>query len=161
MMKILFVCLGNICRSPLAQGVFEKEISEQKIEDHFYADSAGTSGWHQGEKPHYASINIAQLNGIDLSKQRSRQVLLQDKDEFDYFIPMDESNKISLIHEFGFPADRVIKIRFFDIQAKDADVPDPYGQGIRSFENVFNMLDRSIKELIGFLGQENSNISSK
>jgi len=109
--KVLFVCLGNICRSPLAQGIFESKVDN--IE--FYADSAGTSGWHEGEPPHSGSIKVAERNSVSISKQRSRPVRLSDKDEFDYLIAMDRANKSSLLNEFGAREDQVFLMREFAV----------------------------------------------
>ncbi len=158
MIHILFVCLGNICRSPLAQGIFEKKIEEEKIADKFYIDSAGTSGWHENEKPHYGSIQIARLNDIDLTKQRARRVKQQDAEHFDYFISMDESNKISLINDSSLPKEKVLKMRSFDPDHFNMDVPDPYGMGSGAFQDVFNILDRSNHFFLKFLKEKHKDI---
>ena len=104
--RLLFICLGNICRSPLAQGIFEEEIKQRGLSHQFFVDSAGTSGWHKDEKPHHSSIQIARQYKIYIDKQRSRPVSLSDRKAFDYFIPMDENNQYDLLNEFAFPADR-------------------------------------------------------
>ena len=154
--RVLFVCLGNICRSPLAQGIFENEIQRRSLSDKFIADSAGTSSWHKGESPHHASIHIAHQYQTDISKQKSRPVSLGDREAFDYFIPMDENNKYSLLHEFGFDQERVIKIRYFDDPLhKNKDVPDPYGQGMSSFDQVYQILTVCINPFIDFLLEKN------
>jgi len=82
LIKVLFVCLGNICRSPLAQGIFEKQIDDLGLGDIFYADSAGTSGWHQGERPHSGSIQVARENNVSIERQKSRSVRTSDEQEF-------------------------------------------------------------------------------
>ena len=151
MIRVLFVCLGNICRSPLAQGIFEKKIDDAGLAHHFYSDSAGTSGWHQGEKPHSGSIHIAGLRGISIERQRSRPVSISDNQEFDYFIAMDRSNRESLLREFAVPEENLFIVRSFEEDAASANVPDPYGQGEEAFAEVFDILDRSIEGLIRYL----------
>ncbi len=153
--RVLFVCLGNICRSPLAQGIFEHEIRHRSLSHKFVADSAGTSGWHNGESPHHSSIQIARQYQTDISKQKSRPVSFGDLKSFDYFIPMDSNNKHSLLHDFAFDEKKVIKIRHFDPLNKDSDVPDPYGQGMSSFDEVYQMLATCMNPFINFLLEQN------
>lgn len=153
MKKILFVCLGNICRSPLAQGIFEKRISDQGLSNNFYADSAGTSGWHKGEKPQSGSILAAQKHDIDLSQQKSRQVSHSDNVEFDFFIPMDKSNQMSLINEFSIPPEKVHLLRNFDSNTGNLNVPDPYAMGQGAFDEVFAIINRCMPGLIKFLNE--------
>ena len=151
MIKVLFICLGNICRSPLAQGIFEKMIKDVGLEEKFIVDSAGTSNWHRGESPHHLSIQVAEQNGIDISRQRGRMVDLNDNNEFDYIITMDNSNKENLIHEFNFSPQKVIKMREFDENFRGADVPDPYGHKVKTFEELYKLLENCIKNFITFL----------
>ena len=157
--QVLFVCLGNICRSPLAQGVFEHQVKKRQLSHLFSADSAGTSGWHRGERAHRLSIQIADEYGVDISKQRSRPVASSDRENFDYFVAMDENNQHSLIHEFGFPQDRVLKIRRFDAKNKGADVPDPYGHEISHFDRVYRILAGCTDPLIDFLLKHDQKLS--
>ena len=149
MTKVLFVCLGNICRSPLAQGIFENKINKLKLQNKYYAESAGTSGWHIGEKPHAGSRKIAKENDVDIEKQKSQAVSMHDKDEFDYIIAMDSSNKESLLHEFGCDEDKTFLMRKFG--NSQGNVPDPYGNGEDAFQEVFDILDDSIDGFIRFL----------
>lgn len=138
--KILLVCLGNICRSPLAEGILRS-----KLNDTFHIDSAGTGGWHAGELPDKRSIQIAQKYGIDITQQRARKFQKEDFDIFDYIFVMDNQNykdvinlasnethqnKVQLILEEIFPGERV-------------DVPDPYYGSEDGFEKVFKMLDEA------------------
>ena len=159
MIKVLFVCLGNICRSPLAQGVFEKKASERGWESLVYADSAGVSGWHQGAKPHNGSISVAMENGVSIENQRSRIVVSLDHKEFDYIIAMDDSNLNSLLHEFGMDEKKVYRMRSFSAQKDDLNVPDPYGQGNSSFQLVYNILDESMDSFMDFLKKNHSSLS--
>lgn len=146
MKKILFVCLGNICRSPLAEGVAQY-IAQQKDLD-LEIDSAGTSNWHEGEKPCGHSIKVAGQNGIDISKQRSRPVTKQDITYFDCVVAMDEQNKSDL-ENFGFTY--VYKLGNFG-GYQGSDVPDPYFfPGFEGFEKVFEMVENCVSD---FLEQE-------
>lgn len=154
MIHIIFVCLGNICRSPLAQGVFEKKVREQGWESQIFIDSAGTSGWHKGEKPDRGSISAAAKNGIDITGQKSRPLSIHDEKSFHYFIAMDESNRQSILREFGVPEEKVFKMREFDPQQPGGDVPDPYGQGQNSFDSVYEMLERSVENFAQFLREK-------
>jgi len=154
MTKVLFVCLGNICRSPLAQGIFEEKIAESGMTENFYADSAGTSAWHRGERPDPGSIFVARANQINIENQRSRPVVPGDQHEFDYFIAMDEQNVRSLVSEFGIPKEKIFKLRQFDPHPEDGNVPDPYGNGRDGFARVYQIIDRSMSPLIEFLHQK-------
>ncbi len=151
MIRVLFVCLGNICRSPLAQGIFEKHIRDRKMAYKFIVDSAGTSGWHSGEKPHIGSITVARKAGVQIEGQRSRPVHSDDNEQYDYFIAMDEDNYHTLINEFGVPANKVFKIRQFDPLGKGSDVPDPYGMDMDRFAEVYEILDRSMGHFLEYI----------
>ncbi|MCB1145271.1 MAG: low molecular weight phosphotyrosine protein phosphatase [Leptospiraceae bacterium] len=154
MKKILFVCLGNICRSPLAQGIFEDKIAKMNLQDYYFADSAGVSAWHEGELPHSGSIKVAKENSVSIEKQRSRPVTSSDGREFDYLIAMDANNYHALLHEFGVSKEKVFLMRQFEtekFEAKAGDVPDPWGHGPEAFRDVFAILDRSTEGLIRFL----------
>ncbi len=142
--NILFVCLGNICRSPLAEGV-AKTIN-QKQDLGLIIDSAGTSAWHEGEIPCEDSIRIAKMHGIDISKFRARQVQMKDRTIFDYVIAMDKSNKENL-EKMGF-TDVYLLGEFANYDCKD--VPDPYffetfDDGIKS---VYIMIEQCVKDLL-------------
>ena len=126
-------------------------IKDVCLEEKCIAESAGTSSWHQGERPHHFSIEIAKRYGIDLTKQRGRSIELTDNNEFDYIIPMDQSNKENLIYEFNFSPEKVIKMREFDDKSKGTDVPDPYGHQFTAFEDLYILLERCLKNLIKFL----------
>jgi protein-tyrosine phosphatase len=153
MQSVLFVCLGNICRSPLAQGIFEHQIKEAGLAAVFDADSAGTSGWHEGEHPHRGSIQVAKKYGVSIEKQRSRPVHNKDGEIFDYIIAMDTANRDSLRHEFHFPENKLYLMRDFAAGKKGLSVPDPWGQGNEAFEEVFVILRDSVSGFIDFLRQ--------
>jgi protein-tyrosine phosphatase len=138
-MKILMVCLGNICRSPLAEGILKSKLPS----DSFLVDSAGTSNYHIGEYPDIRSINVARHHDIDISSQRGRQFTVNDFDEFDLIYAMDSSNYKNIV-KLARTNEDVTKVKLILDEIPDyhlKDVPDPYYGGENGFENVFNMLD--------------------
>lgn len=142
-MKILFVCLGNICRSPLAEGIAREYIKRNNL--NIEVDSCGTSGWHIGESPDRRSIDIAKKYGIDISKLKGRQISVYGDANWDYYIVMDENNKKDLIN-MRFEKEKIKKIGEFG--ANNADVPDPYNyRDMQGFENVFNMINSCINNM--------------
>jgi protein-tyrosine phosphatase len=142
--KILMVCLGNICRSPLAEGILRSKLSEK-----FIVDSAGTGGWHAGELPDKRSIAIARLKGLDISNQRARQFKVSDFTTFDHIFVMDNTNYKEVIALAPNEATKSkVKLILNEIFPNDKnDVPDPYYGGIDGFENVYNMLDQACDEI--------------
>jgi protein-tyrosine phosphatase len=143
--RVLMVCLGNICRSPLAEGILKSKVDPTKV----FVDSAGTGSWHIGSEPDRRSIGIARRNNLDITAQRGRQFTEQDFEDFDHIFVMDNSNfkdviamaktdedrqKVHLILEEIFPAENV-------------DVPDPYHGGEQGFENVYMMLNEACEEI--------------
>ncbi|HRP68918.1 MAG TPA: low molecular weight protein-tyrosine-phosphatase [Turneriella sp.] len=152
MQSVLFVCLGNICRSPLAQGIFEKQTADLYLSAFYDADSAGTSAWHQGEKPHSGSLAVARRHGVSIEKQKSRPVHAKDAELFDYILAMDTDNRNNLLTEFHFPEEKVFLMRDFHANGKKGlSVPDPWGHGDDAFENVYQILDESMRGFIAFL----------
>ena len=140
--SILFVCLGNICRSPLAQGIAEQYIKEKNIE--LLVQSAGTGSWHIGEAPCENSIKVASLNGVDISKQKAQQVKKSDFKNFDLIIGLDDSN-ISNLKNLG--CKNPLKLGDFGFNGED--VPDPYFfEGFEGFDKVFEMIDVCVRNLI-------------
>lgn len=147
--KILFVCLGNICRSPLAEGVAQKRIDEDNLS--LYVESAGTSNWHEGEAPCHNSIKVAQNYGIDISSQRSRPISKLDITSFDYVIAMDTQNQANL-QSFGFK--KVYRLGEFG-GYKGADVPDPYFfKGFEGFEKVYEMVSCCVEDILVQIEQQ-------
>ncbi len=149
--KVLFVCLGNICRSPLAEGVFRHQIKERGIEDLFKVDSCGTAAYHIGELPDERSVANAKENGVDYT-HRARQLKASDFKDFDLIIPMDDSN----LHDVNSLDKRIydtkiLKMRYFDNEGHNQDVPDPYYGGPQGFQNVFDIIDRSSANLVDYL----------
>ncbi len=147
--RILFVCLGNICRSPIAEGVAQNMVNNEALS--IEVDSAGTSNWHEGEQPCSHSVEVAKYYDVDISGQRSRPISKEDIALFDYVVGMDEQNRQDLI-DFGF--ENVYKLGDFG-GFNGKDVPDPYFfPGFEGFEKVFSMIDTAVKDLITHIGKE-------
>ncbi len=140
--KVLFVCMGNICRSPTAEGVFVKLLKEHALEDLFVIDSAGTHAYHVGEPPDPRSQQAALERDVQLAHLRARKVIMGDFDDFDYLLAMDDDNYVTLIN--ACPEAHKHKIRYFldyAPQLKVREVPDPYYGGPYGFERVLDMIE--------------------
>lgn len=134
------VCLGNICRSPLAEGILRAKVTSDVV-----IDSAGTSGHHQGELPDERSIEVARKYGIDITNQRSRKLEVNDFDIFDVIYVMDNSNYKNVI-ELARSNEEATKVKLILNEShpnENLDVPDPYYGGAQGFENVYKMLDQA------------------
>lgn len=145
MTSILMVCLGNICRSPLAHGILESKLPS----DQFYVDSAGTANYHVGDLPDHRSIAIAKANGIDISNQRARQFKISDFDTFDYIFTMDKSNYQNVI-ALARNANDIAKVKCIlevDDNIKSKHVPDPYYGDLSDFQDVFQLLEKACNTL--------------
>ena len=144
-MKILMVCLGNICRSPLAEGILKQKIKEKELS--WQIDSAGTSSWHIGELPDSRSIATAKTYGIDIRDQRSRQLIAADLQEFDLILAMDTSNYNDILRLANKDQrDKVKMILNFSYPKENRAVPDPYYND--GFEQVYQLLDTACDKLI-------------
>ena len=138
---ILMVCLGNICRSPLAHGILQSKLPE----DHFYVDSAGTGAYHIGNAPDRRSIAVAKKNGLDISTQSARQFKVSDFDAFDVIYAMDQSNYNNIIR-LARDTDDVNKVKLFlDINpsVKNKNMPDPYYGEKDGFEYVYKLVNET------------------
>lgn len=138
--SILFVCLGNICRSPLAEGVFRTVLAERGMEADFILDSAGTGGWHAGSAPDPRSVAVAARHGIDISAQQARKIVLADFERFDLILGMDRMNVQDL--RSIAPIDCAVQIELFlgHATGRIKDVPDPYYGGDDGFLDVYRMI---------------------
>lgn len=143
--KVLMVCLGNICRSPLAEGILKSKIDPSKV----FVDSAGTGHWHVGQLPDDRSISIGKKYQIDITDQRGRQFSTKDFDEFDLIYVMDNSNKENVLalaqNEEHRGKVRLILDELFP--GENVDVPDPYFGGNSGFESVYKMLDEACDKI--------------
>ncbi len=154
MINVLFVCLGNICRSPLAEGVFRQKTIEQEVNHLFHIDSAGTASYHIGSLPDNRSMEVALKNGFELT-HKARSFSESDFSNFHYIIAMDKNNFNNI--KRLMPDDtnsKVLLMRHFDLLAKDGEVPDPYYGDIKDFEQVYDILDRSCEVMLGHLMDE-------
>jgi protein-tyrosine phosphatase len=139
--SILFVCLGNICRSPIAEGIAQHIAQENNL--HVKIDSAGTGDWHVGEAPCKNSIKISKENGIDISMLRARKITKTDIENFDLIIVLDDKNYSDLIM---MGATNLYKLGYFSFN--NDDVPDPFFfDGYYGFETVYKMIDQCVREL--------------
>lgn len=152
MIRVLFVCLGNICRSPTAQGVFERKLAEAGWQDLIEVDSAGTHAYHAGEPPDERAQMEAARRGVDLSTQRARAIAEKDFAEFDYILAMDSSN-LSIL-ESRCPRDyreRVSLFLDFTPHLGETDVPDPYYGGQHGFSRVLDLVETGAEGLLEHL----------
>ncbi|WP_394888238.1 low molecular weight protein-tyrosine-phosphatase [Mesorhizobium sp. AaZ16] len=157
--SILFVCLGNICRSPLAEGVFRAVVAARGAENAYLIDSAGTGGWHHGSAPDPRSIAIAASHGIDISAQQARKIVPEDFHRFDLILGMDRSNVEDL--EALAPADAKARVLLFLDFAEGAsgEVPDPYYGGVDGFSAVYRMVRQASERLADRLERGSAPVS--
>ena len=151
--KVLMVCLGNICRSPLAEGILLNKVDPGQV----LVDSAGTGGWHVGNRPDSRSIAVAQKYGLDISSQRCRQFTVNDFNDFDLIYVMDKSNYQNVIAKARNATDTVkVKLLMSEINTNDIEVPDPYYDSENGFEKVYQMIDQACDKIANKL--ENNTI---
>jgi protein-tyrosine phosphatase len=153
--RILFVCLGNICRSPMAEGVFRRVAEEEGLIDRFEIDSAGLGDWHIGQAPDHRAQKAARSRGVDISDQSARQVVDEDFDRFDLLLVMDRSNYAEL--KARAPHDARAKIRpFLDFapHVGTRDVPDPFFGGAEGFDRALDLIEAAARGLLASLAGE-------
>ena len=144
-LKILMVCLGNICRSPLAEGIMRSKLTKE-----YYIDSAGTGGWHAGEAPDKRSIQTARNHGIDISKQSARKFTITDFDSFDIIYVMDQSNYKDVIN---LAPNGAAKSKVQLLLDNSKEVPDPYYGTLEDFEQAYQLLNQACEAIARKLKQ--------
>jgi protein-tyrosine phosphatase len=156
--KILFVCLGNICRSPTAEGIFLHKVKEEGLHNFFYIDSAGTAAYHVGESANSKSQATANKHGIHLPS-KARKFEYTDLEEFDLILAMDSENYKNILNldTKGLYGHKVKMMREYDPNPDMKDVPDPYFGGMDGFEKVYNVLERCSEELLNELKEHIDN----
>lgn len=155
MVKVLFVCMGNICRSPTAEGVFRKMVEDEGLTHLIQIDSAGTHAYHIGSAPDKRAQVAANRRGVDLSKLRARKVEKVDFELFDYVIPMDRDNYVNLLEIC--PSHLENKMQLFMEFAEDMpelEVPDPYYGGTQGFERVLDLVEAASQGLLWNIRQK-------
>jgi protein-tyrosine phosphatase len=148
--RVLFVCLGNICRSPLAEGVFQDKVTAAGLGGSIEVDSAGTGNWHVGQPPDRRMQATAARRGTDLSSLRGRQLERADLTDFDHVFVMDKSNLHDTLYldPDGDHSTRVRLFREFDPEPGDYQVPDPYYGGEQGFDHVYDIVDRTTDAIL-------------
>jgi len=150
MVKVLFVCMGNVCRSPMAEGVLRRMLQDRGLADKVYVDSAGTHSYHIGSAPDERSQATASRRGVDLSMIRVRRVVTEDLAVFDYVLAMDREN-YDYLHALSTHPERRDKVRLLLDFASDwpeQEVPDPYYGGLNGFERVMDLLEAAAEGLL-------------
>lgn len=146
----MFVCLGNICRSPLAHGIFEKMLKDTGLDHVVDVESSGTSGYHRGEKPDSRMTAVAARHGIYLDHLRSQQFDIQDLDNYDLILPMDRENldHIGSLITRKEQKEKIMLFREFDPEGRGLEVPDPYYGGPQGFDKVYAIAERTCHNLV-------------
>ncbi|HLQ25830.1 MAG TPA: low molecular weight protein-tyrosine-phosphatase [Acidiferrobacterales bacterium] len=149
MIKVLFVCLGNICRSPTAEGVFRRLVREQNLAEYILIDSAGTHAYHIGQPPDSRAQAAAGRRGVDIGMLRGRQAAAQDIEEFHYILAMDRENLADLLAICPSGLEHKIKLFLeFAPQRPEKEVPDPYFGGPGGFDRVLDMIEEAAAGLL-------------
>jgi protein-tyrosine phosphatase len=154
----MFFCLGNICRSPLAEGLFRHKVEQRGVADRFHIESSGTSAYHIGEAPDPGSQQVAHERlGIDISHQRAQQLADEHHSDFDYLVAMDRTNRRHALRTEDADPERILLLRNFEPEPtkRGTDVPDPYGASESQFDRVYDIIDRCTERLLDYLLEQN------
>ncbi|WP_051343623.1 low molecular weight protein-tyrosine-phosphatase [Alicyclobacillus herbarius] len=158
MIRVLFVCLGNICRSPMAEAVFRQMLKEAGWADKVMVDSAGIGGWHVGERPHHGTLAVLERERIPSEGLRARQIHRTDLETFDYIVAMDDENLAGIRRISRQPRARVLRLLDLVEDVSDKNVPDPYYTG--NFDEVYALVQKGCARLLELLAQEHGWIQS-
>ena len=155
---VLFVCMGNICRSPTAEGVFRKIVSDAGLSEYIHIDSAGTHSYHVNEPPDRRARDVAERRGFVLDNIRSRSIKIEDFEQFDYILAMDMNNLLTLRESAPEHHQRCKVSLFLEFveSVRELEVPDPYYGGPDGFEHVLDLIDEASRSLLEMLKQKNS-----
>jgi len=162
--RVLFVCLGNICRSPLAEVIAKHKAKELSVSNHFHFESAGTGNWHIGGQADPRSSSTAQQHGLDLSQHTAQQINHHQVHQWDYLVAMDHDNRLNLLAMGAKPHQLLMMRQFEHEQNHTSDiqnVPDPYYGGDHGFEDVYQMLNMNTEHLLTHLLEAKNVTSSK
>lgn len=155
MANVLFVCLGNICRSPTAHGIFEQMVRSSGLQDRIGIDSCGTGAWHIGQPPDERTLRAARARGYDLSHLRARKLVLEDFDRFDYILSMDTRNLADVIRKAPAGYEGEIRLLLDYLPERNIlEVPDPYYGGEEGFDRVFNLIESACESLLAEIKQK-------
>lgn len=152
-MKILFVCLGNICRSPLAEALFLHHLNKRSLQAHFEIDSCGTGNWHEGDLSDPRTVKSAKKNNIEMT-HRARQIKPADIHHYDYLFAMDNSNLDHLHNMFPEHRDKIVLLTHYSDKFNGQIIPDPYFGDEEGFDAVFNLLNDVNEELVLFFANK-------
>lgn len=155
---VLFVCLGNICRSPSAQGIFQKQVNEAGLADHFVVDSCGTAPFNIGKRPDKRALQASERYGYDISEQIARQINQNDFANFDYIISMDRKNMMSLTawKPADFTGTIELFMRYHPNNAGNTQIPDPYHESIEHFYPIIEMIEQASAGLLAYIRQHHN-----
>lgn len=157
MIKVLFVCMGNICRSPTAEGVFRQRVEQAGLQKQIMIDSAGTHSYHVGSKPDARAQEAAGRRSVDLSRLRARKVSAKDFVEFDYILAMDHDNLTDLLTDCPDEYHEKVKLFLdFAVNFPEKDVPDPYYGGRKGFEHVLDLVEDGAEGLLNHIKEKYS-----
>jgi protein-tyrosine phosphatase len=150
--EVLFVCMGNICRSPMAEAVFRHLVAEAGLADRISIDSAGTGGWHAGESPHRGTLAVLRKNGVDPGDQRARQLRPADFGQFTYIVAMDRENQADMASIHPDARTRARLLLDYAPDAPAREVPDPYYSG--GFDQVYTLVNAGCRGLLDAIRRE-------